>query len=364
MKIDSLTVTPMRLPLAKALNLRGGSASGFTNVIVKVVTSDGVVGYGESSPRPKLNGESTASVREIVENVLAPMLIGKELRGLAAITAAMSPVVGNASAKSAVEGAALDALARSLGVSCHVLLGGFTDRIRCSGLLPLGEPVEVTEKAIEMSETHGISDFKIKIGADLDRDIRTAELIRAQYPDAVLYADANGGYTPAEAAAFLRVAQDQRFTMVEEPIAMPGNDVRRRLTESTFVRIIGDESCTTEAQAMAALSAGACSGVSIKVARTGMVGSAGLRQHASTLGASVHIGYELVSSVGAAASLAFACASPVSCANPTEGVAFLELADDVVAERLPVIAGHLEVPEGSGFGVAVDEQAVKRLAVD
>lgn len=363
MRIESLTATPVRLPLAKSLKLLGGSTPEFTNVIVTICSTDGAVGYGEATPRPKLNGESVASVLDIVENALAPQLIGRDIHGLNAIAVALHGVQGNASAKAAVEAAALDALAKTLDVACHVLLGGFTDRIPCAGLLPLGPPSEVVEGAQEMHAKYGISNFKIKVGADLQRDISAAELLRAQYPDAVLYADANAGYDPVRAAAFLRAAEELHFTMVEEPTAHPGSAVRRRLTESTFVSVVGDESCTTTAQAIGALSAGCCSGVSIKAARTGLTGSAAVRQHATELGANVHIGYELVSALGAATSLAFACSSRATSAYPTESVAYLQLAEDIVADPVPVVAGHVQVPHGSGFGVEVDQQAVKALAI-
>jgi L-Ala-D/L-Glu epimerase len=361
MRVESVTLTPVTLPLAKALALLGGSTPSFTNVLVTVRTSDGVTGFGEATPRPKLNGETVRSVLEAVENSLAPQLVGREINGHRGITAALGGLVGNACAKAAVEAAALDALARGLNVSCHTLLGGYATMVRCSGLLPLGDPVDVVKTAETMRDRYGISAFKLKVGADLARDIATARLLRREFPQAVLLADANSGYRPPDALAFIKVAEAERIAMIEEPVSHPNPEVRRRITGSTFVDVVGDESCTTTAQAIDALDSGQVSGVSIKTGRTGLADSALIRDRAERLGARVQIGYELVSSVGAAASLAFACASASSSIHPTEGISFLEVSSDLVSAPVEVRDGQLKVPPGPGFGLDIDPERVREL---
>lgn len=361
MKVESVTATPVEFPLKRPLALLGGATPSFTNVLIAVRTSDGVVGYGEATPRPKLNGETVRSVMAAVESVLRQSLVDREVHGHQGIVAAMRGLVDNACAKAGVEAAALDALGRSLGVACYTLLGGYATSVRCSGLLPLGDSSEVIKTAEGMRARYGISAFKLKVGADLERDCVMVRELRREFPDALLLADANQGFSPSDALAFIRVAEAEGLEMVEEPTRHQGAEVLQRLTAASFIDIVGDESCRTTVQAIAALASRTFSGVSIKVGRTGLAGSAQIRDRADQLGARGQIGYEMISSVGAAASLGFAASAVSTSAHPSEAISFLEVTTDIVTAPLRITEGFLAVPSGPGFGVDVDEQAVERL---
>jgi L-alanine-DL-glutamate epimerase-like enolase superfamily enzyme len=360
MKVVDVTARPVNLVLRTPMALLGGSVSSIDNVLVEVHTSDGVVGLSEATPRPAINGESVASVVSMVTGPLAAALQGVDVGGLSAIEQRLQAVAGNPIAKSAVETAALDGLAKTLGVSCHSLLGGFATEVPVAALLPLGDPKSVAELADELRTRHGITAFKIKVGRDIDRDEAAVKEVRGRQPDATLCADANGGFTPVDAKRFLRFAQEYGLVSVEEPVKRNGQLPRNALLGRPGVEIVGDESCGEVDTALAALKADDVTALTVKVGRTGVSGSSKLRSVADWLGAPVIMGYEHVSSLGAAASLAFAASAPSTALRPTEVIAFLDFVNDLTHNPLVVTGGIVRVPAGFGFGMELHERVAYR----
>jgi cis-L-3-hydroxyproline dehydratase len=103
------------------------------STIVRVVTADGLAGYGEVCPLgtrylPAFAEGARAALRE-----MGPALIGVDAANLAAVAGAMDgALLGHAYAKSPVDIACWDVLGRRTGLPLHVLLGGL-----CSESFPL-----------------------------------------------------------------------------------------------------------------------------------------------------------------------------------------------------------------------------------
>lgn len=356
MKIASVTTQPVELTLTSPMELVAGSTGSVTNVLVTVTTDSGVRGFGEATPRPKLNGESVASVMSVIGDHFAPVLGAHEIDGLAQVSRQLATFPGNGAAKAGVEVAVLDAFAKTVGTSCHTLLGGFTDSLPAAALLPLKPAEALIDLAASYQETLGVSVFKLKVGRNLDRDLAVVGALRSAYPTHDFYADANGSYTPADAARFLACAVEHRLSMVEELIGAEHLSARARLTASSYLPVLGDETCADKRSALRELSSGAVSGVSLKVGRTGLSASTQIRSAAETWGLPVVMGYEHVSSLGAAASLAFAAGMPSTSAGATEVLSFLELERDLTTEPLEVSEGRVRLPSGPGLGIEIDAE--------
>ncbi|MFQ5647193.1 MAG: hypothetical protein ACE5GM_09705, partial [bacterium] len=50
------------------------------NIIARVETTDNVYGYGESTPRSYVTGETACSAMKTIVSDLAPYLIGREIK--------------------------------------------------------------------------------------------------------------------------------------------------------------------------------------------------------------------------------------------------------------------------------------------
>ena len=84
MKIASIESIPVRIPLKPERRMI--SALGRHDVsdflLVRVVTEDGVEGWGEATVTPRWSGETCRGAQAIVDEVLTPAVIGCEVDDL------------------------------------------------------------------------------------------------------------------------------------------------------------------------------------------------------------------------------------------------------------------------------------------
>src|SRR5437588_7348106 len=94
-------------------------------VLVRVTDDAGRVGLGEASVTSVWSGETQAGTVALIEQELAPALVGADPFDLEWVSHRMDRVVfGNSFAKGAVEMALLDLQGQALGVPVYRLLGG------------------------------------------------------------------------------------------------------------------------------------------------------------------------------------------------------------------------------------------------
>ena len=124
MKISAITVIPYRLALQG--ELKWGKHARLTaaeHCLVRVTLMDGTTGTAEAPPRVSIYGETTASIRSIVE-YLGPRLCELGIEDMAGIADALSSVPNNNCAKGALDMALWDARVKTRGSSLMHELGG------------------------------------------------------------------------------------------------------------------------------------------------------------------------------------------------------------------------------------------------
>lgn len=362
--IESIDVIPFTIPLKHEVRFATGRLTHAEHLLVRVTTADGVVGHAEAIPRPMIYGETAVSIAHVVNTVIAPAARSLDLLAGQELGHRLRHLAGNPTAQGAVELAIFDALGRTLDVSCHALLGGYADHARCTAILGAGSVDEVVREAAELRESAGIFCFKVKVGMDLDRDIRLVERLRTDHPTAFVYVDANHGYSAADALSFLGASRDHRLAWIEEPC--PAEDIlgRADVVAKSGIPVLGDESCTTPREVATEILARRATAISIKLARTGIRDSTRIREFCAAVGAPVLVGSQGDSGIGTYASVAFAAATPVTAGNPAELAYFLNLEDDLVTNRPVIEDGLLRVPDSPGFGFDIDEDKLARLRTD
>ncbi|MFB6393275.1 mandelate racemase/muconate lactonizing enzyme family protein [Polymorphospora lycopeni] len=360
--VESVEITPFRLPLRRSVRYAIGSDDVAEHVLVAVRLADGTTGYGEAIPRPMVYGETLASVLDVLDRVLAPAAVGTPVGRPELFRARTRHLVGNPTARSAVELAMFDALARFVGLPAYQLLGGHAGDVAAATLLSWGRPDEVAAAAVEASTGWGVTAFKLKVGIDPDLDIATTRAVRtALGPDALLYADANQGYTSAQAARFVAATREAGLAWLEEPCP-PGAVGGPAYARSSPVPVVGDESCPDPASAGAAVLAGRVGMVSIKTARTALRRSATIRDFCAVAGVDVVVGSQGESAVGTFAAASFAAATPDTSRYPAEVLYFLDLPHDIAREPPVVAGGRLRLPDRPGFGFELDTGALAAAA--
>jgi L-alanine-DL-glutamate epimerase-like enolase superfamily enzyme len=365
-KIISVTAIPYAIPYAKPLHFASGSIDVADNVLIRVVTDDGVVGIAEAPPRPYTYGETQESIVAAIDKLFAPAITGLSPLDRERARDRMERTVGNHTAKAAVDMAMWDALGKTMGVSVHRLLGGYADSLRVSHMLGFDPPAAVAEQALALRDVLGITSFKVKVGQrPIHLDVAVCRAVRdALGEEAEIYIDGNRGWTASESAEALRMLEDVGLSRVEE--LCPADDVlgRRWLVGKCPVPFVADESAATPAAATREILSGAATALSIKTARTGFSDSLRIADLAEGLGVEAVIGNQIDAHLGTVCSLAFGASRRSTSRHAAELSNFLDLSDHLLAQPLTIAEGSMRVLDGPGLGVEIDAEKLNHYRVD
>ncbi|TMJ03987.1 MAG: hypothetical protein E6G97_07925 [Alphaproteobacteria bacterium] len=358
--IRRVEAIPIALPLKSPMKMAGITITTAENLLVRIETADGQVGWGEAPSAPTMTGDTLGGLVAAVRDHLAPLLIGKDAstdhRPLL-----QRSLVGNSGAHSAIEMALLDLSGRAAGKRLIDLVDR-PKRQRVAPMWLLGNATteqDIAEAQVKRAE--GFNFFKLKIGVKPVADeIAAAHAIRRALPDATLCADANCGLTLEAARRYAERTRDARLAFIEQPL--PAGDLAglKALARGIKTPIGMDESIHSLADIEAVKRAGA-KGLSLKLIKLG-----GLREAIAAgrlckrLGLKINVAAKIAeSSIGTAAAVHLACAVP----NVDWGVSLTNfyLAEDVVRRPLRIARGFLALPDGPGLGIDVDETAVARF---
>lgn len=276
----SLTAEALSVPLVDPFVIATGRVTATRSVLVAATVRDGsgktFEGLGEASCLPPVTredqGDALAAIR-----AAAPGLAGLALDPSA--LHALGPALDRAFpelpvARSGVEMALLDALARAEGVPLYSLLGGVASaqvqEIVTDITLPILPPARMQELARQWWGL-GFRAFKVKVGKALRDDQAALTAIQAVTPDATLRLDANCGFTAEEALSFLETARTLSLSVecFEQPCGAADLAGMAQVVRGSAVPVIADESVKTLAQLRAVQQAQAATGVNLKVAKSG-----------------------------------------------------------------------------------------------
>jgi L-alanine-DL-glutamate epimerase-like enolase superfamily enzyme len=362
-RIDRIEVTPFAIPLTTTVKFATGSLSAAEHLLVTVHTESGVTGTAEAIPRPMIYGETTVSIAFAIENLIASALTGMSIFDTAQFEHRLRHLAGNVAAQSSVEIAIFDAIGNALGVSSHSLLGGFAPDVRCTAILGSGSPEVVIGEADELKETLGITSLKVKVGLDLAADIELVTRVREHAPDALIYVDANHGFSAAEAVRFVR-ATEGMLDWIEEPCAADEVLGRASVVAASTVPILGDESCITTREVVNEVLGARSTMIGLKLQRTGITQSQRIREFCTALGVPILVASQGDSGIGTRVSASFAAAQGSTATQPAELAYFLHLENDLLAHPPLIENGRLAVGDEPGFGITIDADKLTHYRTD
>ena len=332
-------------------------------LLVRVTTSDGVVGYGEVSATPLWSGEDGASARHFIDTVLVPALVGRPLAPVGGLESTMDKALAaNPFTKAGVSIALWDAYARTLGVPLATALGG-PYRTEVPIKLSLSGDGAALEKAHAAGHAAGFRSFKVKVGLGVDGDVaRLAHARKLAGLDTFLGVDANGGWSRAEAARAVPALAAHGPAFVEQPLQPDDLDGMRAL-RANGLPIIADESVFGTADLVRVIRAEAADVVSLYVGKSGGPGRAvAMGGIAAAFGLGAILGSNGEFGIGAAAQLHVACALPhLSTDVPSDIIGAYYYGDDVLAKPLDTNGIVARLTDAPGLGVEPREDIVKEF---
>jgi muconate cycloisomerase len=384
MKITAVEAIPFRLPVRREFKWAGLRAALGGFVLVRVRTSEGLIGYGEATPLPdwggdfhRHGGETQQTVVSIIESVLGPALLGADpLKVKAAHLAMQHALRGHSYAKCAIDIALHDIAGKALDVPIHQLLGGAVRAsVPVAHMVGLMGDSEATDEALA-AIADGAGALQIKGGESPNRDLALITSLRKALPSHIkLRLDANQGYCqPKTAINIICALDDIGLDFIEQPVM--GLADMAEVKRNVPIPVIADESCWDGADAIDIVNARAADCLSIYLAKAGgFTGARTVAAIAEVAGLPCDVNGSIESGIGNAANIHLALAMPsitlaavIPVSAPrgrhTHRVAGNYFEDDIIVEPFAVKNGALLPLQGPGLGIEVDEDKLARYRVE
>lgn len=367
MKITGISTIRLRaeVPLEGQVFSRSGLRNSRSATLVQVATDEGISGLGSCSG----NGEL---IEAVVGKILQPLLIGMDPTEIGAIwdkayfrgghkefgTRGVGVV-----AMSGIDIALWDILGKVRGVPLYQLLGG-----KCREKVPVyatalypEEPSKVAKRARGFAE-QGFHGVKIKVGFDLDQDIRIVRAVRQELgKDFSIMTDANQGYTLDVALKAADAFADCAAYWLEEPLFVEDIEGHAILRERGKTPIAVGENLHMRYAFENFIARGAVDFIQPDVARAG--GVTEIRE-ISAMAAKhrVPVSFHTWGDAVALAASVHLAAALRECIVMELDYTYNPLREELLREPIKVENGYLIPPEKPGLGVELDQQALQRFA--
>jgi o-succinylbenzoate synthase len=362
MKIESLTLHHISMPLVAPFETSFGRETDRQCVII-TLQSEGLTAYGEcvATSEPGYSYETTGTVWHILKDFIAPLILGRDVTDAQDFQKRVEGIRGHHLAKAGVEMALWDLLGKREHKSLREMFGGKREKVEVGVSVGIQESASALVGTVASYLEQGYRRVKIKIKPG--RDVNETSAIRKQYPDLRLQVDANSAYT-LETADALKPLDDLDLLLIEQPLFEDDIWDHRKLQAEFRTPICLDESIISPRHARYALEMGACRIINIKPARVGGL-SQGIAIHDLCRAQDVPVwcGGMLETGVGRASNLALA-SLPGFVLPGDISASDRYYHRDITNERFALNDDStIDVPNGPGLGVTMDEAALKEFTL-
>ena len=369
-RIDSVETILVDLPTIRPHKLSMTVMSGQTLMIVRIRSSDGIIGVGEGTTIGGLayGPESPEGMKLAIDRYFAPHLLGSDPTRFGALMATIGRAArDNHFAKCAVETALLDAMGKRTGLSVADFLGGrVRDTLPVAWTLASGDTAMDIAEAEEMLSRRRHNVFKLKIGrGEVRADIaHVAAIKRALGDRASVRVDVNQAWSETSAARAIAALEDVGVDLVEQPIAQSNRPGMARLAANAVMPIMADEALHGPETAFDYASHAAADVFAIKIAQSGgLFAGARVAAVADAAGIGLYGGTMLEGAIGSIAAAHLFSTFP-QLEWGTELFGPLLLTEEILTEPLDYADFGLAIPSGPGLGVALDEAKLNRFRRD
>lgn len=359
-KIRDVAIMPYNLPQKQVLMAAFSTPLTADNVLVRLRTEEGVIGWGESSPYAPITGENQQSDVTMGRS-LAELIKGKDVFALSRVVADMDAAADyNPSIKAAFEMAMWDICGKIAGLPVYVLMGGYRDSFPTDRTATLDTPSAMASKAREIV-AGGFKVVKVKVGESTDIDVQRVREIRdAVGKNIALRIDANQGWTPADAIRSLRAMEAYNIEFCEQPVKYWDLAGMKHVRNNVGIPIMADETVHAPHDVIELIRQEAADMVNIKLMKAGgMLHAARIAQIADAANMNCMVGCMIECRLGlTAAAHVVASQKNILYADLD---AFWEQTVDPIIGGMEVKDGMVRLPKSPGLGLDVDPAFVAKL---
>ncbi|HSE94040.1 MAG TPA: mandelate racemase/muconate lactonizing enzyme family protein [Methylomirabilota bacterium] len=361
MKITAVQAVPLAIPTRLTTPPSPWSAGTGKQLLVRVTTDDGLVGWGECFAYG-----APLAVANVVDDALAPLLLGKDPLQIEALTQTMHHALmiwgrrGLAMfAVSGVELALWDLAGKARGVPVHALLGGVcrTELRAYTSLLRLTRAADV-QRACAAATAQGFTAIKLH-----QTDVESVAVARDVVgEDVTLMLDTNCPWSVEEAIRMGRRLEKYGLRWLEEPVWPPEDYAGlARVRTAVAIPIATGENEATLHGIRHIVEAGAADIVQPSVTKVGGLGEMRKIAALATAAGVTFQPHSFYFGPGLAATLHVIAATP--------GTPYVEfpvgaLDASLTAEPILCRGGVIPVPERPGLGADPDPNVLARYPYD
>ena len=361
MKITSIELREIRLPLIHFFETSFGRTTERRIILARVVDRDGAEGWGECTcgEGPFYSDEWTETAWATLKEFLAPMVVGREVESAARVHELMKRVRGHRMAKAAIETACWDLESKRAGMPLWKHLGGVQEEIPCGVSIGIQDSPEQLIEKIDKEVSAGYQRIKIKIKPGWDLEI--VRRVRQHFPNIQLMGDANSAYTLKDVALF-KSLDEFKLMMLEQPLRYDDMFDHAELQKQIQTPICLDESVKTPADAEHAIALKACRIINVKLGR---VGGHALAKQVERLARENNIpvwcGGMLESGIGRAHNIAMATLAGFTLPGDVSASSrYWE--EDIIEPPVTVSTrGTIAAPDKPGIGFEVNAKRIEQL---
>lgn len=349
-RIERLEIRVMHLPLREPFEISLGVQTRVENVLVALFLEDETVGLGEASPSALITGESTYTAVEAIKSV-RELIVGRSIHSMRDVAADVSRLLlGQRSARAAIEVALLDAYCKHLGVSIHEYFGRERRPVETDLTVPIVPPAKAGLIAKEAAE-QGFRIFKVKVGKELSTDLARVTAVKNAVPDGRLRLDANQGFCARDAVRLAEAIRVEgiEVEIFEQPVSRNDIEGMRFVRNHVGIPVYADESVLEPTDAARIARENAADGINIKVMKSAVFDTLDIISIARACGLKLMIGCMGESSIGNCFSVQLACSFEAITHADLDGPFFYE------RDFLETAGPQIEPTGKSGIGIQYEQ---------
>lgn len=353
MKITKVRLGRISIPLRTPFKTALRSVSSVEDVIVEIHTDCGNIGYGEAPPTGPITGDTTLAIIGAIQDHIGRSILGKDLEEFEdLLQTVQKSIVGNTSAKAAVDMALWDLYGQMYNIPVYKLMGSARNQIVTDITISVNDPDTMVRDAL-IALDRGYDCLKMKVGVNPDLDVARLMAVRqAVGNDVTIRIDANQAWKPKQAVKILNAMQEQglQIELVEQPVAAHDLEGLKYVTDRSYVPVLADESLYSPADAATILRIGAADLLNIKLMKCGgLYNALKICSLAEVYGVECMIGCMLEAKISVNAAVHLACAKKV--------ITRVDLDGPVLCREDPILGGAvfneklITVSDGPGLGI-------------
>lgn len=313
MKIVDVNIDTVSIPLKRPFKTALRTTHTAEDVVVKIVTSDGLTGWGSAAPTLAITGESQVSIMYVIDQVFKPRLVGQSIENLSELFFVLDNTIArNTSARAAIDIALYDVLSQSKKVSLAGMLGAKKWELETDLTVSVGPIEDMVNEALS-HVAQGYRSLKVKVGTDAKLDFERISAVRRAVGNSIqIRVDANQGWDVDTAIKTIRLFEDKGLAIefIEQPVKAYDFEGMVKVKKEIKTILVADESVFSEHDARRLLEMGGADIVNVKLMKSGGIHNAiKICEIVKSFGAQCMMSCMLESKIGISAAAALAAAT-------------------------------------------------------